>query len=122
MGKILVIDDSVFQREAIKVISEHFGVEFFEADNGEKGVELIESIKPDLVICDLLMPVMDGFEVLKFAKEKKIESKIYIMSADKQEEHIATCYRLGADRVISKPATKEALIDAIGEFFGSQDE
>ncbi len=67
--KILLIDDEPALQNILKVKFEQEGYHFFDALTGEEGLALVKKEKPDLILLDILMPVMDGFEV--FARLKK---------------------------------------------------
>jgi len=69
MPKILVIDDSGFQRKVLSSILAGAGYQVVTAEDGEAGFEMARREAPDLVICDLLMPGIDGYTFLKMARE-----------------------------------------------------
>ena len=68
MGKLLTIEDDVLLRETLTEILEVYGHTVVQAEDGEKGIEMFSESSPDLVLCDINMPKMDGFEVLKKLK------------------------------------------------------
>lgn len=101
---ILIIEDDDFFRELIrkKLISE--GFEVSEAIDGEKGIETIKEIHPDLVILDLLLPSIDGFEVLSKVKADAsiAQTRFIVLSNLGQQEDIERGLRLGADDFLIK--------------------
>jgi len=101
---ILIVEDDDFFRELIKkkLVSEGFNV--FEAPDGEKGVELINEKKPDLIILDLLLPNIDGFEVLlKVKANPEVASiPVIILSNLGQPEDIERGIKLGANDFLIK--------------------
>ncbi len=103
-NNILIIEDDDFFRALVKkkLLSEGFNV--FEAVDGEKGIEAIKSKKPDLVILDLLLPNIDGFEVLSQIKsDSNISSTpIIILSNLGQQEDIERALKLGANDFLIK--------------------
>jgi DNA-binding response OmpR family regulator len=101
---ILIIEDDDFFRELIrkKLVSE--GFEVSEAVDGEKGIETIREIHPDLVILDLLLPSIDGFEVLSKVKADAsiAQTRFIVLSNLGQQEDIERGLRLGADDFLIK--------------------
>ena len=101
--KILVIDDALFTRKVYcKILSRDY--EVLEAANGEEGLKLCMQEKPDLVICDLLMPGINGFQFLKEYAELDQKVPVIICTSDVQEETREKCFELGADEFIQKPS------------------
>lgn len=116
MAKILIIEDDKFLRELIarKLKAENFEVS--EAVDGEEGLEKIKKEKPDLVLLDLILPGMDGFEVLE---KKKVDSEIakipvIILSNLGQREDIERGLRLGAiDFLVKANFTPPEIIEKV---------
>lgn len=105
--KILVIDDAIFTRKVyVKILSKEY--EVVEASNGEEGLQLCLHNKPDLVICDLLMPGLNGFQFLKEYGKLTEKVPVIICSSDVQEETREKCFNLGADEFIQKPSLTDA--------------
>mgnify|MGYP001620069914 CR=1 FL=1 len=101
---ILIIEDDDFFRELLrkKLLSKDFNI--FEAIDGEKGIEEMKEKKPDLVLLDLLLPNIDGFEVLLKVKSDPIISSIpiIILSNLGQQEDIERGLKLGANDYLVK--------------------
>jgi len=101
---ILIVEDDDFFRELVrkKLLSEDFNV--FEAVDGEKGIVAIREKKPDLVLLDLLLPSIDGFEVLSQVKSDAVISSIpiIILSNLGQQEDIERGLKLGANDYLIK--------------------
>ena len=112
MIKIVVADDSNLIRMKLK---KHLQDEFeiFEAVNGRDALVKIKVNKPDIVLSDLLMPEMDGFELLRRVKEDNINVPVVILTADIQLETDQKCKELGAFKVLNKPPQKEELINTL---------
>ncbi len=113
---ILIVEDDDFFRELIKkkLVSE--GFEVLEAPNGERGVEVIEEKKPDLILLDLLLPNIDGFEVLlKIKANKEVASiPVIILSNLGQPEDIERGLKLGAvDFLIKSQFDIDQVMDKI---------
>lgn len=102
--KILIIEDDVFLNElmAKKLIEEGFDV--IKAVNGEEGLVMTQREKPDLILLDLILPGMDGFEILEKIKEEPETSTIpvIILSNLGQREDIEKGFDLGADDYLIK--------------------
>lgn len=108
--KILVIDDSDQIRWFLKhVFAKEY--EIFEARNGEEGVQVALATLPDLVLCDVMMPVKDGFETCKILKNNPRTSQIPIvmLTAKVESEDVITGIEAGADDYITKPFDVEIL-------------
>ena len=71
MKKILIVEDEDSIRGFLKINLKRNGFEVLETDNGEEGLEILESEDPVLIILDVMLPGIDGFEVCKRAREKK---------------------------------------------------
>lgn len=104
--KILVTDDSKMARKMVLKTLEDvltFEYEVFEATNGQEAVDLYKLHKPKLVFLDLTMPIMDGFEALKYIKEFDKDANAVVISADIQKQAIDKAIELGALNFIKKP-------------------
>lgn len=103
--KILLIEDEVSIQELLRFNIEKEGYIVVTAGDGEKGLALVKSEKPDLIILDLMLPVLDGFEVCKTLRAKKETSliPIIIMSASDDVADKVIGLELGADDYITKP-------------------
>lgn len=110
--KILIIDDNEPVRVLLKTRLSRAGFECIEASDGLSGIATAKSESPDFIICDLMMPDVDGWEVLKQLKEDPLTAKIpfSILSAHftalSRQEGIAR----GADEVLQKPIPFEELL------------
>jgi len=117
--RIMIADsDSNVQGELAVEIAKHENLELIAvANNGREAMELIESTEPDIIILELLLPVMDGFSVLEgFARlkaEKGIKSKIIVTSAISSDSVVKEVFRVGADIYIVKPYDVECIINRV---------
>ena len=111
MGKkILVIDDSDQIRWFLKhVFTKEY--EILEARNGEEGVQIAFATLPDLILCDVMMPVMDGFETCKKLKgdPRTSQTPVVMLTAKVESEDVITGIEAGADDYITKPFDVEIL-------------
>lgn len=118
--KIIVVEDDLAMREIVVHKLASKGYEVKEAENGVRGLELIESERPDLVLLDLMMPEMDGFgvlEALRKNKEKKVaETPVIVLSNLWNNEDILKAKSLGvADFLVKAYFTPEEIFAKIGE-------
>lgn len=110
---ILMTDDSIIARKKIKAVLKSAGYEVSEATNGAEAIQMLESKSFDLLMLDLLMPEVDGFEVLRHIKSESIEIPVVVLSADIQDATRELCLELGAKDFINKPPVKEDLLAVI---------
>lgn len=103
MGKkILVVDDEVDFLEVIKVRLEANGYEVVTASNGEEALKKIKDDKPDAVLLDVLMPGIDGLEVLRRIRKMYEKMPVYIITAFSTEERFKLANKFGASGFIVK--------------------
>lgn len=110
--KILVVDDSKDDRQVLRYMTERYGHTAIEAWNGEDALEKVKRFSPDLVISDVLMPSMDGFQFLRALKQDARLSSIpfvFYSSSYKENQDIRLAMSLGADAYILKPVEPELL-------------
>ena len=120
--KILVVDDDEINRLVLGGILETDDHELFYAKNGQEGVVLFEQYRPDLVLMDVLMPVMDGREAVK--KIKQIVGDEFVpvifLTAISDEDELAECVEAGGDDFLTKPFSKTILEAKIRAFSRSR--
>ncbi len=114
--KVLVIDDSFVNRQLMKtILDEHFK-QVIEAGDGLEALEILESaIVPDLVILDLMMPVMDGVETLRRIRELGYVFPVIVITADIEEVNHMKCLEIGISGFINKPIHASQVIRIIME-------
>lgn len=113
MAKILIIDDSMLSRRMLRKILEEASYEVIEAVDGYSALEIFSLENPDLVMLDLTMPGINGFEVLKQLKEIRPSAKVVVASADVQTMTKELVFSHGADGFINKPFVAEEVTDLI---------
>ena len=115
MSKILVIEDELSVRENILARLEAEGFETVNAENGLNGVELARSHKPDLIICDVMMPEMDGYGVLSMLRQNPVTATIpfIFLTAKADKVDLRQGMEMGADDYLTKPFTRTQLLGAI---------
>ena len=113
MARILVVDDSLSARQGIAEILHENGHKTLQASNGLEALDLTIEQKPDLMILDLLMPDMDGFDVLAEMKKRDLKTPVVVLSSDIQDVARQECERLGASHFLNKPAQPGELAEAV---------
>lgn len=113
--RILIVDDHLVVREGLKLIfeTEENYEAIGEAENGDKALELIEQLKPDVVLMDLKMPKMNGLDVIKCLKEKNNMVPIIILTTFNDDNLIREGLSLGAKGYLLKDTTREELIRTV---------
>ena len=112
---ILMIDDDANARKLAKLLLEREGYEVVTASNGEEGLILAKVMQPDVILLDVMMPKMNGYQTLKRLREDQdIEQiPVIMVSAKGTEQDIATSFRLGAVFHIEKPYETKDLLQKI---------
>ena len=115
MKKILIIEDDLVLRENTVELLELSGYEVCEASNGKIGVECAKTFSPDLILCDIMMPEMDGLEVLSRLGRLPATSQIpfIFLTAKADKSDFRKGMSLGADDYLTKPFEGDDLLDAI---------
>ncbi|MDB9755772.1 response regulator [Winogradskyella sp.] len=115
MKKVLIIEDNPDVRENTADILELAGYETATAENGKIGVEKVKQLLPDIIVCDIMMPELDGYGVLQdLNKNPKTASIPFIFLTAKTEKiDMRKGMNLGADDYLAKPFTENELLDAI---------
>lgn len=124
MKKILIAEDSPVNRELLRELLEMQDCEVFEACNGQEALDMIEHLRPDLLILDLGMPVLDGFGAIRkirantaFAGLPVLAATAYAMRGDREKTLEA-----GFDGYVSKPIQPAALKQEITRLLSKQGE
>ncbi len=109
--KILLADDDIVFRDAMEFRLKKDGFDVICATNGNQGIELLIAEKPELVVTDVLMPFMNGLEILKIAKtELGNNTPVIILSAIGLDATMAEAFRLGVDDFVTKPFSPNELL------------
>lgn len=112
--KILIIEDEKRIRESIVEFLEINKYDVVEAENGEAGIRLAFAEKPNLIFCDMMMPVLDGMGVLKAINSSALVGTPFIfLTALAQTEELNAALSLGADGYIFKPFKSRELLETI---------
>ncbi len=115
MKKILVIEDEAESRDIFLDTLEAEGFEAIAAQNGVIGIEQVQKHLPDLVICDIVMPELDGYGVLSTLRQNPVTATIpfIFLTAKATKAEVRQGMDLGADDYLTKPSTVEELLGAI---------
>ncbi|MCS6836905.1 MAG: response regulator [Anaerolineae bacterium] len=113
--KILLIEDETALRENVSEMLELEGFEVYSAVDGRDGVEIALRVHPDLIVCDIAMPEMDGYQVLKTlrAYEATLATPFIFLTARTDRSDVRQGMQLGADDYITKPFSHKELMEAI---------
>ena len=123
MTRILVIEDELFVRENIVELLEAEDFEVFSTENGILGILWAQDNRPDLVICDVMMPEMNGYDVLAEMRElpETVLTPFIFLTAMADKGDIRHAMELGADDYLTKPFTREELLGAINSRLAKQE-
>ncbi|HLO49949.1 MAG TPA: EAL domain-containing response regulator [Kamptonema sp.] len=115
MTKILVIEDEELIRETVVELLETYDFQVSAAENGRIGIQMALSETPDLILCDVQMPELDGYEVVQILRQNLLVSSIpfIFLTAQSAKADFRRGMELGADDYLTKPFTKEELLGAI---------
>lgn len=115
---VLIADDTTFMRATIKkMLSENGISSFMEAVNGKEAVTKYKNKRPDLVIMDISMPIMDGIEATRQIKSFDPEARILICSLQGQRNNVMEGIKAGAKSFLVKPIKEDKLIKEIEKIF-----
>lgn len=119
--KILIVEDEERLRNLIRdyLVNEKYEVDL--AGNGEEGLLMALDKEYDLILLDIMMPFMDGFEMLKNLRQKK-DTRVYFLTAKTMDEDLVNAYKIGADDFIAKPFSPKVLVLKINALFSRIDE
>ncbi|ECR3560895.1 response regulator transcription factor [Campylobacter jejuni] len=117
---ILVVEDEVKARELmINILSERFS-KVIGAQNGDEGLKKFKKFKPDLVITDIAMPIMDGLDMAREIKEISDDVPIVVLSAYSEKERLLRSIDIGIDKYLIKPVDIEELFKVLDYLIGEK--
>ena len=120
--KVIIVEDHDMFRDAIKsmLILDNIADVVSEASNGEEFLEILDKHKPDLVLMDIDMPIMNGIEATKKAIEKYPELKVLVLTMFGEEKYYVEMIEAGAKGFVLKSSNKSELIKAIVDVINGQ--
>ena len=123
MKRILLIEDNTEVRENTAEILSLADYDVTTATNGKEGVELVQKLLPDLVVCDIMMPELDGYGVLHILSKKPETASIpfIFLTAKAEKSDMRKSMELGADDYLTKPFDDTDLLKAIEARFRKRD-
>jgi len=123
MAKILMVDDEIQLLAMVQMRLEAVGYEVITANDGQEGLEKAKSENPDLIMLDVMMPVMDGYKVCGLLKNdaryKDIPIILFSARAQKDDQDVGN--EVGADAYITKPFEAPVLLAKIEELLKGKD-
>jgi two-component system, OmpR family, alkaline phosphatase synthesis response regulator PhoP len=124
MVRVLVIDDEPDVLLLCRVNLGHAGFEVLEAQDGEHGIADAVAERPDVIVLDLMLPRMDGFDVLRTLREdeRTRRTPVLVLSAKAQRADRRRCLEMGADIFLTKPFSPEVLGESLSRLMELDDE
>ncbi|MEA2646939.1 MAG: two-component system, OmpR family, alkaline phosphatase synthesis response regulator PhoP [Chloroflexota bacterium] len=113
LHRVLIIEDEAVIRKAIRMACEKEGYDVIEADSGTEGLRQVDSGRPDLILLDLMLPDISGFDVCREIRKSGSRVPIVILSAKTEEIDIVVGLEIGADDYITKPFRARELLARI---------
>ena len=111
--KVLVIDDSKFMRKSLALKLKKKGMKVFQAEDGRQGIEMAGKVKPHMILLDLIMPGMNGFETCE--KLRKIEGlehvPVIMVTVKSDEKSVKKAMKAGATDYVVKPVNSRELFE-----------
>jgi type II secretory ATPase GspE/PulE/Tfp pilus assembly ATPase PilB-like protein len=119
---VLLVDDEEPLRKALRDVLEDEGFRVFEAADGAQAIEQVDKRVPDVVVLDLMLPQVDGYEVLRMlrARETTLNTRVIVLTAHGDEESEVRVFRAGADDFLAKPFRPRALSARIRALAGRE--
>lgn len=119
-AKVLIVDDEPFNIEVLEQALDGTEYQVVTASNGQEAWAKIQGEQPDLVLLDLMMPVMDGFAVLAKVKEDSMlrDIPIIIVSAEHDSKSVVRGIKQGAEDYLTKPVDTAQFVKKVKDFLG----
>ena len=108
--KVLIIEDDATMQRVLKDNFEFHGYDVLVAPDGRKGVQAVFEFKPDLILLDIMLPEVNGFDVCRRIRKEGLATPIIMLTAKSQESDIVLGLNLGADDYVPKPFSIEVLM------------
>ena len=116
METILIIEDDPTMLRGLKDNFAYAGYNVLTADDGEKGLETALDAKPDLIVLDIMLPKVNGYEICRLLRKEKLDMPIIMLTAKGEESDIVLGLNLGADDYITKPFSIKELLARANAF------
>ena len=117
---VLIVDDVPLNQLLVEKMLTSFNFNVKTAGNGLEAMREVVTQKPDLILLDIMMPIMDGFQVLEQLRQNPAwaDIKVVVLSALNSNEDIVKAYNLGANDFISKPIVLNKLVNTVATHLG----
>ena len=124
MARILVVDDEPDVLLLCRMNLEHAGHQVIEAPDGERGLQMAREHRPDAMILDLMLPNVDGYEVLRSLNEDpaSVDLAVVVLTAKARQEDRVRCLQGGADEFVTKPFSPGSLVDTVEQLLAMEPE
>lgn len=121
--RVLVVDDNRTNRMVLTALLKRHDYEILSAENGQQAVELFERERPVLVLMDVMMPVMDGYEAAELlANDPRLDGiPIIALTAKAMMGDRDRCLEAGCDDYLAKPVARKALLEMVGHWLEAND-
>ncbi|MBI2570375.1 MAG: response regulator [Candidatus Schekmanbacteria bacterium] len=117
--RVLVVDDSLFMRRELKIILEKYGFALAgEANNGLEAIKAYKTSRPDVVLLDIVMPIMDGISTLRTIRELDPTACVIMVSSMSMQQKVVEAARAGAKQFVVKPFKEEQVVARIKQVLG----
>jgi DNA-binding response OmpR family regulator len=113
---ILIIEDDPVMLRGLKDNFEFEGYRVLTAGDGDAGLKTALALQPDLILLDLMLPKVNGYEICRFLREEKLEMPILMLTAKGQESDVVLGLKLGADDYVTKPFSIKELLARVDAF------
>ena len=113
MNKILIVDDEPNILLSLEFLFKKEGYRVFIARDGEEALGIIDDMDPELVILDIMMPKVDGYEVCRYLKKNHLDTKVIFLTAKSKQQDIEKGMNLGADLYLTKPFSTKELVNKV---------
>lgn len=115
--KILIVDDEPNILLSLEFLMKKNGYEVFIARDGSEALDILDNETPEIILLDIMMPKVDGYEVCQFVKSHPLmkESRVIFLSAKSKEADITRGYEAGADLYMTKPFSTRELMSKVKE-------
>lgn len=116
MKKVLIVDDEPNIIMSLEFLMKKSGFEVFIARDGSEAISIVDNETPHVVVLDIMMPKVDGYEVCEYIKKQKgLSTKVIFLSAKGKESDIQKGYDSGADFYMTKPFSTKNLMQKVDE-------
>jgi len=119
-GRVLVVDDGDENRELVTLVLEEAGLQVDGAENGKIGFDKGREGSYDVILMDIQMPVMDGYEATTALREAGVTTPIYALTANAMKGFEEKCLSVGCTGYLTKPVDIDLLLDTLGELLGGE--